>query len=138
MFIFWWEKNAYCEILWANFWGSMPLPSSYFFDLSQFAHHLLFQEDALPWIVLQNLSAYLKTQSLGIHKGKISPFAYLVHPELITIGEGSVVEPGAYIQGPCLIGRECTVRHGAYIRGNVLTGDHCVIGHDWRSSMRSF
>ena len=49
---------------------------------------------------------------------------------MISIGQGSVIEPGAYIQGPCVIGKNCIVRHGAYIRGNVLTGDDCLIGHD--------
>lgn len=108
----------------------MPLPSSYFFDYSQFTHASLFENDPLPWLVLQQLTAYLQTQPLGKLHGQISPSAYLVHPEQIFIGEGSVVEPGAYIQGPCVIGKHCVVRHGAYIRGNVLTGDHCVIGHD--------
>jgi UDP-N-acetylglucosamine diphosphorylase / glucose-1-phosphate thymidylyltransferase / UDP-N-acetylgalactosamine diphosphorylase / glucosamine-1-phosphate N-acetyltransferase / galactosamine-1-phosphate N-acetyltransferase len=107
----------------------MPLPSTYFFNLSQFSHADLFQ-DLFPWLVLQQLNSYLGTQTLGRHEGKVSSQAYIIHPELISIGEGSIVEPGAYIQGPCLIGKHCVVRHGAYIRGNVLTGDHCVIGHD--------
>jgi NDP-sugar pyrophosphorylase family protein len=108
----------------------MSLPSSYFFDLSQFRHISLFKDDLFPWLVLQQLAAYFKAQPLGIIEGVISPSAYLINPEQICIGEGSIVEPGAYIQGPCIIGKHCTVRHGAYIRGNVLTGDHCVIGHD--------
>lgn len=108
----------------------MSLQSSYFFDFSRFGHAVLFQNDPEPWLVLQQLVAYLKTLPLGEHHGTISPSAYLIQPEQIFIGEGSVVEPGAYIQGPCFIGKHCTVRHGAYIRGNVLTGDHCVIGHD--------
>jgi NDP-sugar pyrophosphorylase family protein len=108
----------------------MNLPASYFFNFSTFAHACLFQGDPLPWLILPQLEAYLRSQSLGRHEGVISPHAYLIHPELISIGKGSVVEPGAYIQGPCLIGKHCVVRHGAYIRGNVLTGDHCVIGHD--------
>lgn len=108
----------------------MQLPSSYFFDLSQFEHNALFQGDPEPWLVLQKLSAYLNSHSLGNHQGSISSSAYLVNPELISIGEGSVVEPGAFIQGPCIIGKGCVVRHGAYIRGNVLTGNKCVIGHD--------
>lgn len=108
----------------------MPLPSSYFFDLSRYAHAALFSEDVQPWLVLQKLSAYINSQQLGEIKGTVSSSAYLINPELITIGEGSIVEPGAYIQGPCIIGRDCVVRHGAYIRGNVLTGNQCVIGHD--------
>ena len=108
----------------------MPLPSSYFFELSKYEHISLFQDDIAPWLVLQKLLAYLNTLPLGLHKGTISPHAYLVNPELVTIGEGSIVEPGAYIEGPCFIGKRCVIRHGAYIRGNVLTGDQCVIGHD--------
>lgn len=108
----------------------MPLPSSYFFNLSQFAHASLFEDDSFPWQVLQRLAAYLKSLPLGRLEGTLSPSAYFVNPEEISIGEGSIVEPGAYIQGPCVIGKRCVVRHGAYIRGNLLTGDDCVIGHD--------
>ncbi len=108
----------------------MSLASSYFFDFSQYKHQELFLHDPFPWLVLQKLSAYFKTQPLGILKGTVSPSAYLINPELISIGEGSIVEPGAYIQGPCIIGKQSVVRHGAYIRGDVLVGDSCVIGHD--------
>lgn len=108
----------------------MSHPSSYFFDFSHFEHSTLFHNDPFPWLVLQQLTEYLNGQPLGILKGIISPAAYLVNPERISIGEGSIIEPGAYIQGPCIIGKHCVVRHGAYIRGNVLTGDGCVIGHD--------
>ena len=45
------------------------------------------------------------------------------------IGEGTVVEPGAFIEGPTWIGKNCVVRSGAYIRGNVIAGDHCVLGN---------
>ncbi|MDP1879489.1 MAG: DapH/DapD/GlmU-related protein [Parachlamydiaceae bacterium] len=108
----------------------MNLIPSYFFDLSTFEHSFLFDENAPPWLALDLLVNYLNSLKLGIHKGKISSQAYLVNPELISIGENSVVEPGAYIQGPCVIGKNSIIRHGAYIRGNVLIGDHCVIGHD--------
>ena len=108
----------------------MELSPSYFFDLSLFTHRSLFEDISFPWEALKKLSAYLNAQTLGIQKGSISPSAYFIHPELISIGEGSIIEPGAFIQGPCIIGKQCVVRHGAYIRGNVITGDHCVIGHD--------
>jgi len=108
----------------------MRIDSSYFFDLTNFPHASLFSDIDFPWNALQKLDSYLQTVPLGVHEGEISPQAYLIHPELISIGEGSCVEPGAYIQGPCVIGKYCTIRHGAYIRGQVLTGDYCVIGHD--------
>jgi NDP-sugar pyrophosphorylase family protein len=47
----------------------------------------------------------------------------------ISIGKGSVVEPGALIKGPTIIGNQTEVRQGAYLRGNSLIGDRCVVGH---------
>ena len=108
----------------------MSYPASYFFDLSKFAHPTLFEGDPEPWIAIQRISEYLKSFLFENFLGQISPQAYLIHPELISLGEGTIVEPGAYIQGPCVIGKNCIIRHGAYIRGNVIIGDDCVIGHD--------
>lgn len=104
--------------------------SSYFFDFTVYAHAILFHGDSYPWLALELLESYLKAQPLGIHEGVISPSAYLIRPEHISIGEGTIIEPGAFIQGPCILGKHCVVRHGAYIRGNVVAGDRCVIGHD--------
>lgn len=47
----------------------------------------------------------------------------------ISIGKGSVVEPGALIKGPTIIGNQTEVRQGAYVRGYSLIGDRCVVGH---------
>ncbi|MCP4665269.1 MAG: glucose-1-phosphate thymidylyltransferase, partial [Deltaproteobacteria bacterium] len=47
----------------------------------------------------------------------------------ITIGEGTIVEPGALIKGPTIIGNHSEVRQGAYLRGNCLVGNRCVVGH---------
>ncbi len=47
----------------------------------------------------------------------------------IQIGKGCVVEPGAMIKGPSIIGNNSEIRHGAYIRGNTIIGDNCVVGH---------
>jgi acetyltransferase-like isoleucine patch superfamily enzyme len=47
----------------------------------------------------------------------------------IHIGEGTVVEPGALIKGPSIIGNYTEVRQGAYLRGNCLIGSRCVVGH---------
>ena len=49
--------------------------------------------------------------------------------EDIFLGPGSVVEPGALIKGPALIGAYCEIRQGAYMRGYCLVGDRCVVGH---------
>lgn len=100
------------------------------FSIEEFLHSSLFEECEYPWQALLHLREYLKSLKLGRIAIDIPHSVHLVHPELISIGEGTVIEPGAYIEGPCFIGKNCTIRHGAYIRGDVLTGDSCVIGHD--------
>ncbi len=103
--------------------------ASNFFDLTSFEHRAVFDGCSYVWEALERLEAYLLRQTLGDIRSAHQELAYLVNPELISIGEGTVIEPGAYIQGPCIIGRHCQIRHGAYIRGNVLIGDRCVVGH---------
>lgn len=99
------------------------------FDLETYSHKKLFQNIEHAWQALDNISSYIEKFNLGYQQGEVSDQAFLINPELITIGIGSVIEPGAFIQGPCIIGNYCTIRNGAYLRGNIITGDHCVIGH---------
>lgn len=47
----------------------------------------------------------------------------------IELGRGTLIESGAMIKGPTIIGDRTEVRQGAYIRGKVLVGDECVVGH---------
>lgn len=100
------------------------------FDIHDFEHKAIFEGDPEPWLILSKISDFLRTLPLGHIKGEVSPQAYLIQPELITIEKGAIVEPGAYIHGPCWIGKNSVVRHGAYIRGNLIAGEGCVIGHD--------
>ena len=47
----------------------------------------------------------------------------------VELGRGVLVEPGALIRGPSIIG-DCTeVRQGAYVRGHCFVGRGCVVGH---------
>ena len=48
--------------------------------------------------------------------------AFYVDSGDIYIGANTVIEPGAGIKGPCIIGPDCEIRQGAYLRGNVITG----------------
>ena len=104
------------------------LPSEYF-DLSSFAHASLFDLSESVWVSLKKIGDYLNALSLGSIEGEVEPGAYLVNPETISIGKGSIVEAGAYIVGPCVIGQDCQIRHGAYMRGHVVLGNRCVVGH---------
>lgn len=106
------------------------LSPSYFFELNDFSHAKIFEDCSYAWKALSKISDYLKTLELGNIQVKVPEGVHLVNPELISIGEGTVLEPGAYIKGPFVIGKNSTIRHGAYIRGNVIAGDQCVIGHD--------
>ena len=106
------------------------LKAETFFQLEHFAHRKLFEGCTFVWEALERLSDYLKGQKLGKIEVDIPSSVHLIHPELISIGSGTVVEPGAYIQGPCIIGSNCQIRHGAYIRGDLIVGEACVIGHN--------
>ena len=101
-----------------------------FFSLEGFPFLDLFNDVENVWEILKLIHPYLSKNKLGVIEAEVSPQAYLINPELISIGKGSIVEPGAYIKGPCLIGENCTIRHGAYIRGDVIAGNDVVIGHD--------
>lgn len=77
----------------------------------------------------------IKEKSLGSsflygddHDKLMETGAY-VNKNNVLIGEGSIIEAGAYIKGPAIIGRNVTIRTGAYIRENVIIGDNCLIGH---------
>jgi NDP-sugar pyrophosphorylase family protein len=100
-----------------------------FFDLQSYSHRALFANTTFVWEALKRLKSYLAGLSLGKIEVEIPLGAFLINPESISIGKGSVVEPGAYIKGPCVIGERCSIRQGAYIRGDLVTGNDCVIGH---------
>jgi UDP-N-acetylglucosamine diphosphorylase / glucose-1-phosphate thymidylyltransferase / UDP-N-acetylgalactosamine diphosphorylase / glucosamine-1-phosphate N-acetyltransferase / galactosamine-1-phosphate N-acetyltransferase len=121
------------SIFWFISLGMNNFAPEYFFDLSNFAHAELFNGCTYAWEALPRIKDYLKKASLGKIEVDVPHGTYLVHPELISIGQGTVLEPGAYIRGPCIIGENCTVRHGAYIRGDFIAGNGCVIGHDTES-----
>lgn len=89
----------------------------------------LFKNLEYPWEALERLAAYLLEQELGKIEVNIASGVVLVDPKKISIAPGTTIEPGAYIQGPCIIGRDCQIRQGAYIRGNALIADQCIIGH---------
>ena len=106
------------------------LNPEHFFSLEGFEHKALFEKGSLVWEALVKLPTYLKDQKLGLIEIEIPDGVHLVDRSMISIGKGTVIEPGAFIQGPCVIGRDCQIRQGAYIRGNVVIGDGCVVGHD--------
>ncbi|MCI5150031.1 MAG: hypothetical protein D3916_11700, partial [Candidatus Electrothrix sp. MAN1_4] len=53
----------------------------------------------------------------------------IIRGQEIVLGKGVLIESGAMIKGPAVIGDHTEIRHGAYVRGYCLTGKRCVIGH---------
>ena len=46
----------------------------------------------------------------------------------VWVEEGTVIEEGALLSGPCCIGRDCHLRSGAVIRGRSVLGHGCCVG----------
>lgn len=99
-----------------------------FFDLSHFEHKAIFDDVLYVWDAISKINDYIKRVIKPQISGKVMEGAFLIGDD-ITIGEGTVVEPGAFITGPTIIGKNTQVRQGAYVRGNVIVGDECVVGH---------
>jgi NDP-sugar pyrophosphorylase family protein len=98
-----------------------------YLDLKQTEHGALFEKVTQAWEVLLSLHHYLAEQIKPANHGTL--IGKPVIGEKVFIGEGTVIEPGAYIKGPAWIGANCQIRHGAYIRENVIVGAGSVIGN---------
>jgi len=105
---------------------SQPLASD-FFSSEHTDHHALFENDPLVWELLSEIKPYLQFRLQPENHGHV--IGHPVIGEQVYIGEGTVIEPGVYIEGPAWIGKNCRIRHGAYLRENVITGDDCVLGN---------
>lgn len=101
-----------------------------FFSLASFEYADLFDGVEHVWEVLSLLETYLMAHTPWENsiRGMVHPGACLMGQHIL-IEEDAVVEPGACIQGPCIIGRGCLVRHGAYVRPVTLAGAGSLIGH---------
>ncbi len=60
-------------------------------------------------------------------KGEIEPLATLKGS--ISIGEGTIIRNGAYIEGPVVIGKNCDIGPNCYIRPSTSIGDNVRIGN---------
>ncbi len=97
------------------------------FDLTRTEHAKIFDGCENAWDALKKLkdyiSANLRPELLNRCDGKV----YIGHE--VFIGQGTMVEDGAMIKGPAIVGKNCQIRHSAYIREHVIIGDNCVVGN---------
>lgn len=105
-----------------------------FFDLDGFEFKGVFDDCEYVWEALRNVGRFALEHITSIDGddtilGTVMRGAFVDDADTVVIGEGTVVEPGAFIEGPAIIGRNCQIRHGAYIRGDVIVGDDCTVGH---------
>lgn len=104
-----------------------------FFDLDGFEYDEIFDGCEYVWEAIARIGKYalaiITTRDGNGIAGRIMNGAHVADSQTVVIGEGTVVEPGAYIEGPTIIGYDCQIRHGAYIRGNVVIGNNSVVGH---------
>ena len=98
------------------------------FDLTQTEHAALFDGCEFAWDALKKLKAYIEAHAKDAPPHASFGAQVFIGPHVL-IGEGTVIEDGAMIKGPAIIGRNCEIRHGAYIRDHVIIGDGCVIGN---------
>ncbi len=84
----------------------------------------IFTGKEYPWEVLPYIGEYIK--ELG---STLSTDEYDKVGEDIWIAKSAKVAKTAYINGPCIIGKNTEVRHCAFIRGNALVGEGCVVGN---------
>jgi len=98
-----------------------------FFNLAGVPFPDLFEGTEYVWEALAKRDAYI-LETIRPNLGRTQRKDIHIEGE-VYIGEGTVIEPGAYIKGPTIVGNHCEIRHGAYIRGNVIIGNACVIGH---------
>jgi NDP-sugar pyrophosphorylase family protein len=97
------------------------------FDLRQTEHAAIFDGSRFAWDALKKIEDYLVAHLKPKLCNKCEGRAFI--SENVSIGEGTVVEDGAMIKGPAIIGKNCKIRHSAYIRENVIIGDGCVVGN---------
>ena len=98
------------------------------FDLTQTDHADLFEEVQYAWEVIPLIQEYLEYRAEVFTIAADATHAAHIGKH-VAIGEGTVIEPGAVIHGPTIIGKNCRIRTGAYIRGNVIIGNDCMIGN---------
>lgn len=108
----------------------------FFSRLNDFICPELFEVELEGFDRLENVWDVLKRMQKGFTASRVKPGIHgiveegaFIRGNDIYIGKGSIVEAGAMVCGPAIIGENVEIRHGAFVRGNVIIGNGAVIGH---------
>jgi len=92
----------------------------------QFHELKWWQHVGLPWDLLDANEHFLKTQAANM-KGIVEDGAHVARN--VSVGDGTRVRAGAYIEGPSRIGKNCDIGPNCYIRPFTSVGDRIRIGN---------
>lgn len=95
-----------------------------FFDLSTFEYRDIFNETKYVWEALSKIGEYIEKQ---FKDGLFKP-NYKDRNDIF-VGEGTIIQEGAIIEGPAIIGKYCLLGHASFIRGNCILGNNVQLGH---------
>ena len=84
----------------------------------------LFEGLEYPWEALPLIGDFIKKLGSTLDKSEYDEVS-----ENVWIAKSATVAPTAYINGPCIIGRNAQIRHCAFIRGNAIVGEGAVVGN---------
>jgi len=79
-----------------------------------------------PWDLL-DANEYLLSCMQPEVEGEVEPLATLKGS--VSVGEGTIIRNGSYIEGPVIIGRNCDIGPNCYIRPSTSIGDDVRIGN---------
>ncbi|MCY4526011.1 MAG: hypothetical protein OXB89_05330, partial [Anaerolineaceae bacterium] len=109
------------------------LTAADYFDLDTTALAELFEGTDFVWEAVARIGPWIEhcfAEGLQTgHEGAQVAATAVIGLESVHIGPGTVVGPGAYIEGPAIIGADCEIRHGALLRANTILGDGAIVGH---------
>lgn len=88
------------------------------------------------WSDIGSPETYLKTHWDMLDHKLIPDTPYHNLLQSVFVGEGTIIEPDAAINGPCMIGSNCYIGHNAIIDSYTVIGDNCIID-DFASIKRS-
>lgn len=94
------------------------------YDLEHTIAKTYLKKYTYPWEVLKEIANIII--SIG---EKLDKKEYNNPSENVWIHKTAKIFNTAYINGPCIIGKNTEIRHCAFIRGSALIGDNCVVGN---------